>query len=71
MEVANAGELVRKLRKEKGLTLQDLSEKVGVNYVNLSLIERGKSNTNPQTVFKLAKALGIEYDQLYDLFYKK
>ena len=36
------GERVRELRKDKGLTLRDLAEKLGVNFTYISKIENQK-----------------------------
>ena len=52
-----------KLRKEAGLTLHQLAEKSGVNYMKIHQIERGKIKPEHimlRTAQKLAGALGCE-----------
>ena len=53
-------ESVRRLRKEAGLTQQQLSKLAGINNVTLVHIETGKANPNVETLAKLADALGVE-----------
>ena len=52
-----------KLRKEAGLTLKQLAEKSGVNYMKIHQIERGKIQPEHimlRTAQKLANALDCE-----------
>ena len=67
----DAGKELRRIRKEKGLSIQILADLAGISYVNLSSIERGKQNPRPETIKKLADALSCDYNQLYDLFKNK
>lgn len=53
-------EILRVIRKQKGLTLEGLSDKSGVNRFKISLIERGKANPLYGTVEKLAEALDLD-----------
>ena len=53
------GELIRSLRKAKGLTLEEVAEKVGTKKGYISGIENNKVNPPaPDKVRKLAKVLG-------------
>lgn len=53
------GELIRSLRKTKGMTLQEVAAKVGTKKGYISGIENGKVNPPaPDKVRKLAKVLG-------------
>jgi len=45
------------LRKERGVSLNSLAEKMGVDYQQLSRIERGKSRLNINVLMKMAEAL--------------
>jgi transcriptional regulator with XRE-family HTH domain len=53
-------ESVKRLRNERGLSQQRLSEMAGINKVTLVHIETGKSSPNVDTLDKLARALGVE-----------
>ncbi|MBC8158087.1 MAG: helix-turn-helix transcriptional regulator, partial [Alphaproteobacteria bacterium] len=54
----NVGEFVRKLRRSRGLTLEDLAEGSGVSKSMLSQIERNKTNPTLATVWRLCECLG-------------
>jgi transcriptional regulator with XRE-family HTH domain len=66
------GQRIRTLRKEKGLSLQDLAYQIGMEKSNLSVIENGKSNPQLLTYARIAAALEttvanlmrIEFDYL-------
>lgn len=62
--VRNLGQVVRKARRTKKMTQEDLSELAGVNAKYLGEVELGK--TNPTIVFllKLSWALGMEMTDL-------
>lgn len=64
--IKNFGAAVRQLRKEKGLTLLQLSERCDVDYTTISKIERGLINTTITMVARIAKALEIKPSQLLD-----
>ena len=53
-------ESVKRIRNERGLSQQRLSEMAGINKVTLVHIETGKSSPNVDTLDKLARALGVE-----------
>lgn len=54
------GKNIKKIRKEKGLTQQLLSEKVGLTIEFIGKIEIAKSKPSLDTYFKIAKALEVE-----------
>jgi transcriptional regulator with XRE-family HTH domain len=64
----NFGERVRELRKNKGLTLRDLAEKLGVNFTYLSKIENQKLSfgeyPGEDLIRSLAKVLKADVDEL-------
>ncbi|GAB5047575.1 hypothetical protein TdN_19670 [Thermodesulfovibrio sp. TK110] len=51
------GKFIRELRLEKGLNLQELAKKVGVNYVHISYIEKGLRIPSEELLVQLAKVL--------------
>ena len=58
------GNLIRKLRKQKGLSLRQLAEKVSVTFVNIAHIENGRVATSEEVIKELAKALEYDVDKL-------
>lgn len=65
--IAAFGERVRKLRLEKGLTMEQLAANANIEYKQLSQVERGKTNVTISTVYALAKALDIRISTILDL----
>jgi transcriptional regulator with XRE-family HTH domain len=55
---------LRELRQKRVLTLQELGERAGVAYNTVWRLENGKTGAQPRTVRKLAKALGVEPEEL-------
>lgn len=62
-------ERLRELRLQKGLTLRDLAEKVGLNFTYLSKIENGKLEYTPSAdkIREIARALGVDEIELLKL----
>ena len=58
------GKLIRKLRKQKGLSLRQLAEEVSVSFVNIAHIENGRIVTSEEVIKELAKALDYDVDKL-------
>ncbi|MCR3761079.1 XRE family transcriptional regulator [Clostridium felsineum] len=57
---------LKRLRKQRNLTLGKLSELSGVSKVMLGQIERGESNPTINTIWKIANGLKIPYTFLID-----
>lgn len=57
---------VTELRKEKGLTLDQLAAASGVSRSMLSQIERGQANPTLAVTFRIAQAFGISVGELVD-----
>jgi len=57
-------EKLKKLRLEKGLTLQRLAKLVGVSASHLGRYERGSSDPTIKAIKNLAEALGVSTDEL-------
>lgn len=63
--------VLKKLRENKGYTLEELSKKAGVGRGTIGDIETGKSNSTIKTLNKLATALELtaqEKDELFTSF---
>lgn len=61
----NIGTVIRKLRKEAGLTLAQLSEKSRVALATLSRVETGKMTGTLESHMQIAKAFGLTLPQFY------
>jgi XRE family transcriptional regulator, regulator of sulfur utilization len=59
------GEILQRLRTERGLTLDDLSRTAGVSKSMVSDIERDKANPTIAVAWRLTNALGIGLDKLF------
>lgn len=69
MENTTAGEKVRCLRRQEGMSLKDLSKKTGLSYRTLQNIETGVRNinvTSVQTAKKIAEVLGVSIEEITD-----
>lgn len=63
--MANIGDLIRKARTEKGMTQEELAEKVGVKKSAVAKWENGRvSEIKRSNLKKLADALGMNPNQL-------
>jgi transcriptional regulator with XRE-family HTH domain len=58
------GERVRSLRRERGLTLDLLSQRSGVSRAMISKLERGEKNPTLVVAAKVAEGLGVSLSQL-------
>lgn len=59
------GKRIKLARKEKGLTQEELAERLDIHETTLSRIETGVSNPSVQTLNKIAKALKIPLSELF------
>jgi len=60
------GDKLRELRKQKGLSQEDLASKSGLHRTYISDIERGSRNLSLKNIDKIAKALGLPTKSLLD-----
>lgn len=60
------GQRIQKLRTEKGLTQEDLADKIGVDRSYMGFLERGEKNATLDKIIKLANALGISIPKLFE-----
>lgn len=59
------GQVIRKIRKEKGATLEDVALTAGTDPGNLSKVERNLQQPTPEMLESVAKALGLPVSSLY------
>ena len=58
-------EVIRRLRKERGLTQRELADKAGTTQYTISEIELGHRDPHPTTLRKLAGAFGISVAEFF------
>ena len=59
------GERIKRLRKNRGLTQEQLSEMIGITPRNLSRIEVGESFVSADTLDKIIEALSVTAEELF------
>jgi transcriptional regulator with XRE-family HTH domain len=59
------GEKVRELRKEKGLSQEELSYKSDLHRTYIGMIERAEKNITLVNIEKIAKALNVELKDFF------
>ena len=64
MEYKSLGDKIRKLRKQKDLTQEELAELASIDPKSVIQIENGKRNPTLNTIDKIAKALKVPASQL-------
>ena len=60
------GEILRQLRKERGLSQEELALGSGYHRTYISLLERGQKNPSLRTIFELAKALEVAPSEIVE-----
>lgn len=58
------GKRIRRLRKQRELTQEELAEKVGVSTTHVGLVETGKRRMSLKTLQKVANALKVKVKDL-------
>lgn len=58
------GQRLKKLRKQKNLSQQEIGEMTGMHFTNISRYERGLAMPNSDTLKKLSDALEVSGDYL-------
>ncbi len=51
-----------RLRKEKGMTQQEIADRTGIKRTNIARIESGRNAPTIEVLVKLAAALGMELE---------
>ena len=59
--------LVKKLRTEKGITLESLAKLSGISKGHLSKIERGEREPKISTLIQIALSLKVDIKELYKI----
>lgn len=63
------GQRIKELRTKKGLTQEQLTERLNVGQRTLSKIERGNAFVSAETLAKLLTALEVGIDELFNFGY--
>ncbi len=63
---AEVGRRIRQVRKEKNLTMRQLSNRIGLSTSLISQIERGESSPSIPTLYKISVALKLPLSRLFD-----
>ncbi len=58
------GKVIRKLRRERGLSQDVLSGLAGIGRSHLAMIETGSKNANVETLWRIADALDMKLSEL-------
>lgn len=58
------GRNVRRIRLEKGVTIEALANDVGLSYSYVGELQRGKRNPTLKVVERIAKSLGVNPTEL-------
>jgi transcriptional regulator with XRE-family HTH domain len=58
------GHHIKELRKQKGLTQEELSEYIGVSRASIVNIEKGRQSATYKNLFLICKCLGIKSSDL-------
>ena len=56
--------ILRDARIEKGLTLRDLKDKMGISYAHLSRAERGLSHPGIVVLLRWCRALELSFEEI-------
>jgi len=60
------GDKIRRIRITKGLSIQNLAYEIGIEYTQLSRIERGKINTSIFQLFLISRALEVNFTDIIE-----
>jgi len=60
------GERLRAYRNRAGLSQEDLAEKAGIHPTYIGQLERGEKNATMETVEKVARALNLPFEVLFE-----
>ena len=58
------GEVIFKMRKNKGISQEVLSGLAGIGRTHLSAIERGERKPTLETLYRIAEALGVKMSDI-------
>jgi transcriptional regulator with XRE-family HTH domain len=58
---------LQRLREERRLTVEELAQKSGVSVTTIRVAERGPQKPSDDTVARLARPLGLTFDEVWRL----
>ncbi len=58
---------LQRIREERGLRVEELAEKSGVLATTIRVVERGTREVRGDTVAKLARPLGLTFEEVWSL----
>lgn len=61
------GENLRRIRKQKGMTQEDLGFLIGNSGKQIGRIERGENNVTTSMMYQISKALNVNIKDLFNL----
>jgi transcriptional regulator with XRE-family HTH domain len=61
------GQELRRIREQHGLAVEELSERSGISATTIRAVERGTREARGDTVAKLARPLGLTFDDVWRL----
>ena len=64
------GDMISKVRKEKGISKTTLAKITGINIGHLTHIEKGERNPSHKALYSICEALDIPYNQLLHTYDK-
>lgn len=59
------GRALRRCRSALQLSQEELAERAGLHRNYVGLLERGERNASIKTAYQLARALGVDVDELF------
>lgn len=60
------GEQLKKARKDRDLTQEQLAERAGLSTRHIAKIEKGEVNPSFEVLSTLVKTLGVSFDAIFD-----
>ncbi|MCL5409658.1 MAG: helix-turn-helix transcriptional regulator [Patescibacteria group bacterium] len=59
------GNKVQKLRKEKGLSQEELAHQLGISRVYMGFIEQGRETPSLKLLMKISRKFGVKVEDLF------
>ena len=60
------GELIKQIRKEKGISQEELGFRSNVHRTYIGMIERGEKNITLENIEKIANGLGVSMKLIFE-----
>ena len=65
------GDIISNKRKELGLSIKELSKRCGISSTSLNKYEKHICLPTISNLSKISDALGLDYDEMYDILFKQ